>query len=109
MADQFSLQFATACEGWLLPALQGFLLGYKTKQTEKPGEKTAEIHHSGGLKMLLNAWPLLDTLDTTQVGRVMNPDISTAHTTVQCSGSSFCASFVMGIPLTATGILSRGR
>lgn len=52
MADQFSLQFAVSCEGWLLPALQGFLLAYKAKQTHNPEEKAAEIHHSGELKML---------------------------------------------------------
>lgn len=35
MADQFSLQFAIACKGWLLPILQCVLLDYKTNKQEK--------------------------------------------------------------------------
>lgn len=35
VADQFSLQFATACKGWLLPVLQCLLLDYKTNKQEK--------------------------------------------------------------------------
>lgn len=35
VADQFSLQFATAYKGWLLPVLQCLLLDYKTNKQEK--------------------------------------------------------------------------
>lgn len=77
--------FTLVCNSLAAASITVFLVGLLKKN---PGGKTAEIHHCGGLKMLLNVWCLGYNIAGGGSGggeAPGNDDVSAAHTAAQWS------------------------